>query len=272
MPIKAIVDSLDDVPAHFHELYTQKGDKFELTGVEGVRTQADVDRLQGALTKERNDHKTVRERLGLLGDRKIEDVLLQLDRIPELEAAAEGKLDEAAINNLVEGRIKTRVAPVEREKGQLAQKVQELGDIVLKYQTLEKVRTIHDAVREAVGKTQGFQPGAVEDALLYGERMLEVGEDSRVTTRDGVGVTPGIDATVWLTEMQTKKSHWWGTSAGGGAGGNRGGGGGGTNPWSAEEWNMTEQGKILNENRTRAEQMAKSAGTTIGGPKPQPKK
>ncbi|QFR59625.1 hypothetical protein P6F33_gp24 [Pseudomonas phage Quinobequin-P09] len=102
--------------------------------------------------------------------------------------------------------------------------------------------------------------------------MLEVNEEGKVVTRDGVGVTPGIDATVWLTEMQSKKTHWWGPSQGGGAGGNRSGSGGGANPWSADGWNMTEQGRILKENRSRAEQMAKSAGTTIGGPRPQPRK
>jgi len=271
MALKAILDSIDDLPEEVKKEYVEKNGKFELQ-VEGMKTQADVDRLQGALTKERNDHKTVRERLGLLGDRKIEDVLQILDRVPELEAAAAGKLDETKLNELVEGRIKTKLAPVEREKGQLAQRVQELSGVLEQYQTKEKVRTIHDAVRDAVGKAQGFQSSAVEDALLYAERMLEVGEDGRVTTRDGVGVTPGIEASVWLSEMQAKKAHWWGPSQGGGAGGNRSGAGTGGNPWSAEGWNMTEQGRILKENRSRAEQLAKSAGTSIGGPRPQARK
>jgi len=271
MALKAILDSIDDLPEEVKKEYVEKNGKFELQ-VEGMKTQTDVDRLQGALTKERNDHKTVRERLGLLGDRKIEDVLQILDRVPELEAAAAGKLDETKLNELVEGRIKTKLAPVEREKGQLAQRVQELSGVLEQYQTKEKVRTIHDAVRDAVGKAQGFQSSAVEDALLYAERMLEVGEDGRVTTRDGVGVTPGIEASVWLSEMQAKKAHWWGPSQGGGAGGNRSGAGTGGNPWSAEGWNMTEQGRILKENRSRAEQLAKSAGTSIGGPRPQARK
>lgn len=271
MALKAILDTIDDLPEDIKKEYVEKNGKFELQ-VEGMKTQADVDRLQGALTKERNDHKVVRERLGLLGDRKIEDVLQILDRVPELEAAAAGKLDETKINELVEGRIKTKLAPVEREKGQLAQRVQELSGIVEQYQTKDKVRNIHDAVRDAVGKAQGFQSSAVEDALLYAERMLEINEEGRVVTRDGVGVTPGVDAAVWLTEMQAKKAHWWGPSQGGGAGGNRNGAGGGANPWSAEGWNMTEQGRILKENRSRAEQLAKSAGTSIGGPRPQPRK
>jgi len=42
----------------------------------------------------------------------------------------------------------------------------------------------------------------------------------------------------------------------------------GANPWSADSWNMTEQGRILRENRTKAEQLAAQAGTKIGAPKP----
>jgi hypothetical protein len=40
------------------------------------------------------------------------------------------------------------------------------------------------------------------------------------------------------------------------------------NPWTADNWNMTEQGKIYTSDPSRAEQLAKAAGTTVGGPRP----
>lgn len=271
MGLKAILDTLDDVPEHFHELYTEKNGKYELTGIEGIKTEADVTRLQSALTKERNDHKQTREKFSVLGDRKPEEVVELLDRIPELEAAASGKIDENKLNELVEGRLKTKLAPLEREKGTLAQRAQELEGLVQQYQTKERTRTIHDEVRSAAAKAKVL-PEAMEDALMLAERVFEVDESGKVTAKEGVGCTPGVDPAVWFTELQSKRPHWWGPSQGGGAAGNRGGAGGGANPWSAEGWNMTEQGKILRENPTRAEQLAKSAGTTIGGKKPQPRK
>lgn len=271
MGLKAVVETLDDVPEHFRELYTEKGGKFEITGIDGMKTQADVDRLQTSLSKERLDHKGTKEKFAVFGDRKPEDVLNLLDRIPELEAAAAGKLDDAAINKLVEGRIATKLAPLEREKGTLAQRVQELTGVVGQYQTKEKTRSVHDEVRRAATSAKVL-PEAMEDALMLAERVFEVSEDGRVTAKDGVGCTPGIDPVVWLTDLQSKRPHWWGPSQGGGASGNRGGGGGGSNPWTADAWNMTEQGKLMRENPTRAEQMAKSAGTTIGGKKPAAKK
>lgn len=270
MALKAILDSVDDLPEDVKKEYVERNGKFELQ-VEGMKTQADVDRLQSALNKERNDHKQAKERISLLGDRKIEDVIAQLDRIPELEAAAGGKIDDEKINQIVETRIKGKLAPVERERDTLKAKVGELEGTVKEFSTKERTRMIHDAVRKAGGAAKVL-PEALEDALLLAERVFDLDESGRVVTKDNVGVTPGIEPGVWFTDLQKSRPHWWGPSAGGGAGGNRSGLGGGNNPWSAEHWNMTEQGKILSADRSKAEQLAKSAGTSIGGPKPQPKK
>lgn len=270
MGLKAIIDSIDDLPEDIKKEYVEKNGKFELQ-VEGMKTQADVERLQGALTKERNDHKSVRERLGLLGDRKIEDVLSQLDRISELEAAAAGKLDEKQLDQLVEGRIRTKLAPIERERDSLRGQLGEKDKVIEGFALKERTRAIHDGVR-AAAVTAKLLPEALEDALILAERVFEVNEDGKVTTRDNVGVTPGVEPTVWFTDLQVKRPHWWGPSQGGGAGGNRNGAGGGSNPWTYEGWNMTEQGRVLTENRARAEQLAKAAGTTIGGQRPQPRK
>lgn len=271
MKLKAIVDTLDDVPAQYHALYTEKNGKWELTEIEGVKTQADVDRLQSALSKERNDHKATKEKYAALGDRDIDEVITQLDRIPELEAASAGKVDDAKLEELVEGRLKTKLAPIEREKAQLTQKVQELTGAVEQYVAADRTRKIHDEVRKAATSSKVL-PEAFEDALMLAERVMELDEEGRVIVRDGVGFTPGVDPAVWLSDLQSKRPHWWGPSQGGGAAGNNRSGVNGTNPWSADGWNLTEQGKILRENRTRAEQMAASAGTTIGGPRPQPRK
>lgn len=200
-----------------------------------------------------------------------EEVQTKLDKYPELEAAAAGKLDETKINSIVESRVNSRLAPIEREKTKLMTQVTELGATLEQYKTKESQRTIGDAVRAAATKLK-VTDSAVEDAIMYAERLFAVGEDGSVLTKDNSGVTPGISPEVWLTDMQAKRPHWWGPSQGGGASGSRSGGVGGTNPWTAENWNMTEQARILREDRSKAEQMAKNAGTSIGGTKPAPKK
>jgi hypothetical protein len=271
------LDDLDEaVRSEYKETIdpNDKTKKVYVLDIENPGVLPDVVRLTTSLSKERDAHKQTKTKfapLAALGD--IAELQAKLDRIPELEAAAEGKLDETKLGAIVESRLKSKLAPVERERDLLKTQVVELGATITGFQTEKKQRSIADHIRGAIGKTTGFQPAAVEDAIVFGERMLEVDDDGRVVTKDGVGVTPGVDATVWLTEMQTKKPHWWGPSAGGGArGAGAGNGGGGANPFTAEGWNMTAQGTMIRENRARAEQMAKSAGTTIGGPKPQAKK
>lgn len=268
MALQAQYDNLDEVPEAHRELYTERNGRFEFTGVEGVKTQADIDRLTTSLTKERDTHKATKAQISAwaaLGGTP-EEIQQKLDRIAELEAAAEGKLDEGKLNQLVEGRIKSKTAPIERERDGLKGQLAEANAKIEQYEARERQRSIHDAVRTAATKHKLLDT-AVEDALFLAERMFEVDEEGRVVTRDGVGVTPGVEAHVWLTEMQQKRPHWWGPSQGGG--GRPGtGGGGGANPFTAAGWNMTEQGRLVRENPDRANQLARAAGTTIGGPKP----
>lgn len=271
MALKAVVDSLDDIPTEIHGEYIERNGKYELQ-VEGMKTQADLDRISQALTKERNDHKGLQQRVSLLGDKKIEDVVTILDRVPELEAAAAGKLDDKAIDQMVETRIKTRLAPIERERDQLKTQVADLGGKVGDYEKKDKKRTIHDKVRAAAVKVK-LMPEAVDDALMLADRHFEVEEGTgKAITRDGVGVTPGLEAEAWLTDLKDKRPHWWGASSGGGARGSGGGNNGTVNPFTAENWNMTEQGNLVKNDRAKAEQLAKAAGTSIGGPKPAAKK
>ncbi len=199
------------------------------------------------------------------------EVLATLDRVKELEIAAGGKLDDAAIDKIVEGRMKSKTAPLERQIATLTGERDLLKTTVGDYTAKEKKRIIVDDVRAAALKVK-LLPDAVEDAVMYAERVMEVSEEGVVSVKDNVGFTPGLDSASWLADMQAKRPHWWGPSQGGGGRGGSGGGGGGVNPWTAENWNMTEQGKIHNADPKRAAALAANAGTSIGGKKPALKK
>ena len=268
---KAIEDSLDNVPSELHEYYTERNGKFELTGFEGLRTQGDIDRLQSALTKERNDHKQVKERFKVFEGLDADEVRSKMDRVEELELLVAGKPDDAAIEKLVQGRLKTALNPVEREKTKALQELTEAKERLGLFEMKEKRRTITDNVLAVVSGSSAkvkIIPDALEDVLLYAERLLELDETGSVVTKDGVGVTPGLSAEVWLQEMLAKKPHWSPQSEGGGASGSGNRGASGPNPFSKDGWNMTEQGKLLKADPKKAEQMARLAGTTVGGSRP----
>ena len=257
-------DSLDSVPESFRSLYSERDGKVMLTGVVGLKTQDDINRLQGALEKERNDHRQVKSMLGKLGDRSIDDVLADLDRLPALEAAAKGadNLDEQ-----IAGRLQQETAPLNRKLNEYEGKIEELSTSLQEYKTREIHRDINDVVGKFANKSKAI-PEAIEDIQFMARSIFEKNENGDVVAKAGIpGVTPGITPEVWLVELQQNKPYLWPQSNLP----NMGKSGkviGGNNPWAKDTWNMTEQGKILRENRQKAEQLAAQAGTRIGGARP----
>ena len=280
MALQAVMDTLDAIPEQYRDLYTEKNGKYELTGVVGVKTVADVQRIQTALEHEKTNHNQTKEKLTAWGELTPDKVLPLMDRIPELEAAAAGKLDEAAIEEMVQrrvnGTIKSQTAPLERNLTNLQKERDALLQQNQTFVSRERTRTIHDGVGKALAEAKVIDH-AREDAIILAERIFEVREDdSKVVTKDGVGVTPGLSPKEWMSEVQAggAKPHWWGPTGGGGAGGAGGNAGGAAdNPWTAEAWNMTRQGQIIREKgQEHAERLAKAAGTKVGGMKPASKK
>lgn len=257
----------DEIPSAYVDLYSEQAGKWVLTGVTGIKTQADVDRVQEALRKEREDHKKVKELLSTFSGLDPEEVRTKLDRLEELELANGGKLDEQKINEIAEARVRAKVAPLERQVSQLSNQLTEKEKLIGDYTQREKLRTIHDQVRKAATNAK-LRDTAIEDVLIIAERVLEVDEAGNVVARDGVGVTPGITPDVWLTEQQEKRPHWWPESTGAGAKGGSGGSGGSLNPFSHEGWNMTQQAVLYKADPAKAEQLARLAGTTVGGGRP----
>ena len=267
--LKLQLDSLDDLPEEFHPLYTEKDGKFDLTGVVGMKTQADVDYVKDILTKERDSHKETKGKLAIFSDLNLtsEELHAKLDRFDELELAAADKIDDAKIDEMVEKRLLSKLAPIERERDNAIKERDDGAVLITGFETKDRNRSIDDLVREAATKSKVVET-AIADVLTIGRNMFEIDDTGAIVTKDNVGVTPGVDPATWLSDMQQTRPHWWPESQGGGAKGSGGTGAGGNNPFSAANWNMTEQGKMVTSNPTQAENMAKAAGTTIGGKKP----
>lgn len=261
-------DSLETVPDGVKHLFVVADGKAILIRASQIKTVADVDRVQEGLRKEREDHKGTKTKLSAFKGLDATAIHDKLDRFDELEIAANGKLDDTKINEMVESRIKSRIAPLERQVTQLTDDKTELQGAITTFEGKDKKRTIHDHIRQASVKAK-IRDTALDDVLVIGERLFEIQEGTNnVITKDNVGITPGIDAGVWLTEMKDNKPHWWPESKGAGLKG-PGGRHQGNNPFSKDHWNLTEQGRIVTEDRNKAEQLAKSAGTSVGGKKPQ---
>jgi hypothetical protein len=273
-PIEIEYSSMDVVPEAVKGLYTEKDGKAVLTGVNGLKTQADVDTVREALRKEREDHDKVKVALKpwqTLG--KYDEISEKISKFDTYKAAAEGKIDETKIEALLQPRLAQKIQPLEaalREKEELlAAKDKEVNELRGSLTT----RDMKEIIRTAANKSK-MHPTAIADAELVAERMMEFDENRRLVTKAGLdGITAGIDVDAFMKTMFKQRPHWWPESEGGGAGGGgRGGGFGGKNPWSADHWSLTEQGKVLSqEGRDRAESMAKAAGSFIGATSPKKK-
>lgn len=281
MALKTALESLDEVDEVFREHYVEstdpKGKKIFVLGLDGpIDPLPQVKSLRSEAGNYRIKLREAEAKYGKIAGFEGMDhaeVVAKLDRIAELEAANGGKIDDSKLNEIVEGRLKAKLAPVERERDGLRAENLTLKQDLDNFRKTEKERKIGDAVRQAAVAMK-MEPTAVDDAIMYAERVMEVDETGNVVVKDAVGFTPGIDAKTWLGDMQAKRPHWWGPSAGGGGRGNAGGTAGdrGVNPWTAESWNMTLQGQILTTDPKKAERLAAAAGTKIGGVKPKPTK
>ena len=166
MSLRALMDSLEGVDPSVAELYTERNGKFELTGIDGVKSQGDIDRLMKASAKEREDHRTTKERFAILGDQDPADIMNLLDSIPELKAAADGKsTDDEQIQNLVNAKLKTTVLPLERNIKQLMEDNATLTEANASYARSELSRKIQESVLKA-GRTLKVLTEAEEDILL----------------------------------------------------------------------------------------------------------
>lgn len=274
-PLEIQYDSLSAVPEAFRPLYEEKDGKAVLSKVNGLKTQSDINNLSEALRKERNDHKAAQDALKAWGNlgKKPEEILAQLDRIAELEAAAAGKIDDKKITEMVEARLGQKVGPIER---QLREATTNLETVTRERDTFRDQlyrRDMTDVVR-SIASEMKVVPTAMADVELFAQFALERQEDGSFITKSGIpGVTPGLDAKGLLKEMQKHRPHWWPASAGGGAGGGMGGINGDKNPWSAQHWNLTEQGRIVKEHgMAKAQELAKLAGSSVGATRPTQKK
>jgi len=266
MVLKAVVDNLEGVDEKYHDLYTEKDGQFVMQPIEGMKPLTEFNTVYQALAKERTDHKSTKTTLQAFAGLDPEEVRSKLDKLPELEIAASGKMDEDKIEKVVASRINTQLAPVARERDKLLKELAERDNVINGYQAEKTQRVISDTVTKAARSLKVLDT-AQEDAVLLAERLFTVADDGSVVTKDGVGTTPGITPAEWLADQRERRPHWWGASIGGGAGAGKGAAGG-PNPFSADGWNMTEQGQLVRTDRAKAERLAKMAGTTVGGAKP----
>lgn len=262
--LKLIESTLEGLSEDVAEHYRKVGEEYVLD-VSGIVTPEERDRIKGALDKEKNDHKASKAKLQAFSGLDAEQVHKDLDEIAELRlAATDGGDNKEELEKLVTARAHALLAPVERNLTQSQEENSTLKKENVDWVNKDRARTISSQLQKAAVKAE-VVPSALDDIGLYADAMFTIAEhDGSVITREGlVGVSPGLSPELFFIEMKETRPHWYKPSQGVGAKGSGAGGGGGANPWSKDHYNLTEQGKILREDRSKAEKMAAAAGETL---------
>lgn len=277
--LKAIYEKQDEIPENYRDLFEERGGQWILSQVEGVKTDADIARLERAASQERDAHRQTKEKLdgfkkySDLGE--LDEVQEKLDRLEELEAQAEAagdREDKAKGGSAAQIEAARQRREMERETRKLRREIEaereerktEQEELASFRRQRDESRIVEAAMKVARARKVPLDEVEldVRDAVL---RHLSLDGDD-VVTRDGKQ-----DVEAWFEDELRRRPSWNPTSRGGGGRGS-GGEGLGENPWTDSGWNMTKQGQIVREDPKRAERMAAAAGTTVGGRRPTPKK
>lgn len=268
MKLKAIYDNKEDIPEGLESAYVERNGKFELQ-VEGMKTSADVERIQTALDNEREDHKKAKRRLKGLGDDEDGDTVQDLkDKVEDLElkleTAGKDSVSEDDVQKRVDAGVRTAMRPVERENTKLKEESEEKDLKIEKQAGQIRSSLIKSDVASAINtKELGINPDALPDIEIYAERVMSVDDRGNRVTRDGVGVPPGLTLPELIADMRAnnQRNHWFGKTQGSGSGGSDGGDTSGANPFKeGETWNSTEQGHLIQSNPNLAKSLAEKAG------------
>ncbi len=277
MSLKAILESLDDLDARYHDLYaetkieTKDGAKtVYVLQVEGIESHPKAKGLKTALEKERDDRRSAREEVKAL-KAKVEGLPEDFDPEEYIRLKAEaddpGSRD-ADTEKQIEAKVALRLKVAEdrwaRERDKLAKerdsaiKLAEDTDASLKQRLKTEALT---AALDAVGVTR---PGLRRGALAVHMHSVRIEDDEGGSPRILYESEEG--ATVDLNEAI---SHWANTedgkpyvtpAQGGGAQGGDGRGSGQVNPWKPATRNLTQQARITRENPKLAARFKMDAG------------
>lgn len=252
------VDSLDSVDENLRGIYAETTDgKYQIRA--DIAFQSDFERVRDTLTKERTSNKELTS--------KVKDLQSRLDAYDGLDATAvkgmRVELDNLKNNESDVNKIKSSKAELEIKFKELTTKFDELTKINETYLREKKTNTLREKARQALHQN-GMPDYAIDDGLMYAERMLEMTDDGSVRVKHDNNLNSiypeGVTVETWASIIKKNKPHLFGGSIGGGAGGS------GSESAVFEDWtntgmnggiNLTKLAKAIREDPNAVRAVAK---------------
>lgn len=265
----------DDVQAFYKETaagFVLDTNVEDHPGVAALQTTLDRYKALGSdarkLERRLEEADRIKAAVADLGD--LDEVKSKLERLETLEAGGD-----------VDQRIRVLQTKLDNAKEEQARAVSEKDQEIRDRDSFIERMVVdrafdHAFTKEAAEKNVGHvvveELRAGAKSLLRSQAPVKV---ERVDTAQGPEYRAVIDGDMGEEPIGDYVARWGRTEAAKAyspASGNRGfdsknggggGGGGSSNPWSEKHWNLTEQGKIAQENPALAKRLANAEGKTL---------
>ena len=254
MPLKAILETLDDVPEQLHGLYVEGDGGFVLDVDESVENLPRIKTLKNAYERVKEQHKGAAAELKTL--RALKAALPEDFDPSELEAlraaAQKGGEPNEQVAKIREQIERKSQAEIGAREERIAKLERALNGVV--------VDNGLDASLDQAGIASKFKTAA--RALLKERGLVKLVEDdnrfSAIVDTD-MGPMP-VSEFVKSWAASEEGRAFVAPPEGGGAMGNNRGKFGEPNPFTKHQWNKTAQARLYATDRNKAERLAKAAG------------
>ena len=256
MPLQFKFKTKDEIPAEHLPLYAER-DGAWLLDVEGAVEKTKLDEFRTSnvsLLKERDELKKRYEGIDPDEVRKLTDEKRRLEEGAQLKAGE--------VEKVIEARVKALKGDYDKQLSTATSERDALNARLVAIQ-------IDQGVVSAASK-RGLRASAMPDITARARGVFRlVNGVPTAFEADGQTVRPGRDGVTpmtldeWVDAQVSEAPHLFESNAGGGAAGNGSGGVGnktpGKNPFSKENWNLTEQMRLQKTDPKLAERLRASA-------------
>lgn len=255
MALKFKYPKKEEIPAEHLSLYAERDGGWQLDA-DGVADKSKLDEFRTnnvALLKQLEEQRKRFEGIDPEEVRKLTEEKRKLEE--------ERQLKSGEVEKVLETRVKTLKGEWDKQLANVTSERDTLSSRLVAIQ-------IDQGVIASASK-RGLRATAIPDITARARNVFKLVDGVPTAFEaDGQTVRVGKDGIApmtleeWVNAQATEAPHLFEANAGGGAAGNGSGGAQGLvkNPWKREQWNVTEQMKLLRSDPQRAEQMKAAAG------------
>lgn len=272
MTLKTVINALDEVDEAFRSEYKEQkqGDKtVYVLDLDGVDAHPGVVNLKSAFERVKADKQRLTTDLAA-ANAKSKDIPEDFDadeweRLRTEDAARQNDPDGKDVRKAVEtataavkAQYEAKLAKLKKDHGT---EIETRDAEISKLKSDTRKRLVTDGLTAALTEAGVTSPAFLKASRAMLESNVEVIEEDGVLIAKMKAEFGGDDIAKYVQNwVQGDEGKSFVAPAKGSDAPGSGGRGGEKNPFSKDSWNRTEQGKLLNADRAKAERLAKAAG------------